>query len=396
MPKAFNRIKPEQVMLNELRSKINERKNPMYGQDRTQILYTGVVTFVDLVGLEQPLYSCRIDLDHESVVGEITMQKWFKPLMPIHFMRIPQRFERVSVIFSNLDTTVVPEAYWVSRVEEQTAGAQKVSPVDGSAMEQQYSYNNIPYQRGTAAFDQQTPPTNLYKTEPKEQLKGTPNNLKGDLSRYYKAVPGDVVALGGYNTAIRQTYNLDSAKGEMELISGYANIPNDENILTAFKNPMESTYSSRIAITTQSATDLELNQDFNLQFDDQYNLYGPGAGTFDIVEQTSSEDPTTDSFLLLQTTGHIRLISNASETPISHITLAEPLARFLTRLIDRVSELNKNFANHVHNHPMGPTIGPAVTPLFAPIDSDVISDGLASLSEIETLDDFSSSHVAAN
>jgi len=396
MPKAFNRIKPEQVMLNEIRSKVNERKNPAYGQDRTQILYTGVVTFVDLVGLEQPIYSCRIDLDHESVVGEITRQKWFKPLMPMHFMRIPQRFERVSVIFSNLDTTVVPEAYWVSRVEEQTAGPQKVIPINNTTMEKQYSYNNIPYQRGTAAFDQQTPPTNLYKTDPEKQLKGTPNNLEGDLSRYYKAVPGDVVALGGYNTAIRQTYNLDSAKGEIELISGYANIPSDENILTAFKNPMGPAYSSRIAITTQSATDLELNQDFNLQFDDQYNLYGPGAGTFDIVEQTDSEEAPTDSFLLLQTAGYIRLISNDSETPISHITLAEPLTRFLIRLINRVSELNKNFANHVHNHPMGPTIGPPVTPLFAPIDSDIVSEGLESLTEIETLNGFSSSHVAAN
>ena len=132
------------------------------------------------------------------------------------------------------------------------------------------------------------------------------------------------------------------------------------------------------------------------QFDEQFNLYGPGAGTFDIIEQTSSEEIPTDSFLLLQTAGYIRLISNDSETPISHIALAEPLTRFLIKLAKRVSELNNNFANHVHNHPMGPTIGPPVTPLFATIDSDIVSEGLASLTEIEALNELSSSHVAAN
>ena len=74
------------------------------------------------------------------------------------------------------------------------------------------------------------------------------------------------------------------------------------------------------------------------------------------------------SFLLLQTSGFIRLISNASTEPISHIVLAEPLIELLQSLIGRVREINNNFLSHGHNHPMGPTLGPPITVLFAPID----------------------------
>ncbi len=403
MGKAFNRIKSEQYLREAFREMISDKKNPIAAKGDNQLIYSGVVTFVDMIGVQQPLYSCRVDLDHDPSIPEIMNQKWFEPLTHMTLMRIPQRFERVYVMFANIKNSEGSGGYWFSRSNERTPGPQKVVPVDGSVMETKYFYDSIPYQRGTAAFDSMTPPTNLYSDDLAKQLQGTPINQEGTMPRYYKAVPGDVIQLGGYNTAIRHTYNKNSAKGEIEIISGYGSIPDGENILTTFKNPMDELYSSRIVVATKSPIDVELNQEWGFDFHKNFNLYGPGAGTLDMSpgESLTDADFTSpsvlDSFLLLQTAGYIRLISNDSSEPICHAVMAEPLIKLLTTLIDRVREINAMFLDHAHNHPMGPTIGPPVTMAFAPMDATGgIDSSLETLQKPETFDAIASNYVALN
>tara|TARA_Y100000310_G_C20683809_1_gene817683 strand:+ start:445 stop:1653 length:1209 start_codon:yes stop_codon:yes gene_type:complete len=402
MPQAFKRIKPETNLLQKMRQAISRAKDPTMEIREGQIVFTGVVTFVDLVGIKQPLYSCRVDLDGTPAVKDILDQLWFEPILPIHLIRIPERFERIYVMYSNLKLESGAAGYWLGRSNERTTGPQKVVPVDGSTMEEQYDYAGVPYQRGTAAFDSMTPPTNLYSDDKEKQLMGTPISKEGSLPRYFKAVPGDVLQLGGYNTAIRQTYNINSGKGEIELISGFKALPEDQ-LLNSFGNEMGDAFSSKIAITTKSPTDVELNQHWGLDFHKDFNLYGPGAGTLDMAPGESLADAdftapdVLDSFILLQTTGHIRLINNESSEPISHIVLAEPLIELLNNLIDRVREVNNNFLAHGHNHPMGPTLGPPITLLFAPIDlAGQIDSTLEGLQSPESWDAIASNYVAAN
>ena len=402
MPKAFKRIDPTQQMLKNIRKASNMKKSAEAMLHEEQTIYTGIVTFIDLIGIKQPLYSCRVDLDGQASNKEILDQIWFESMPSIHLLRIPERFERVYVMYSNMQLDSGAAGYWLGRANERTTGPQKVVPADGSSMEQQYSYGSVPYQRGTPAFDAMTPPTNLYSDDKAEQLKGTPISFKGTVPFYFKAVPGDVIQLGGYNTAIRHTYNQNSAKGEIELISGFKAL-STENMVTAFKNDMADVNSSRILISSKSPTDVELNQHYGLDFHENFNTYGPGAGTLDMSPGESLADADfTDpsvlrSFLLLQTSGFIRLISNASTEPISHIVLAEPLIELLQSLIGRVREINNNFLSHGHNHPMGPTLGPPITLLFAPIDvSKSVDKILEGLQSAETMGEIASDFVAAN
>ena len=107
-----------------------------------RIVYTGIVTQVDLLGSVNPLYSCRIDLDGFPRKHDIHEQEWYEPLMPINFMRIPERFEKVHVTFQN--TKELQVGYWFSRMAETTTAAQKVRAVDGSAMEDHYNFKGLP------------------------------------------------------------------------------------------------------------------------------------------------------------------------------------------------------------------------------------------------------------
>ena len=76
MPKAFKRIDPTQQMLKNIRKASNMKKSAEAMLHEGQTIYTGIVTFIDLIGIKQPLYSCRVDLDGQASNKEILDQIW--------------------------------------------------------------------------------------------------------------------------------------------------------------------------------------------------------------------------------------------------------------------------------------------------------------------------------
>jgi len=416
MPRLRDKLFPEVRLRKATQEQLEKHGNVESSEGRAW--YTGIVTYIELVGLAQPLYSVKVQLDEGlTPTTDILKHHWFEPLLPIHTMRIPERFERVFITFQNTEARRV--GYWMSRKNEHSYGSQKVRSKDGKSMQDQFSTDTVPYRMGTPFYDALTKNTmmgDLYKRK---------EGLPSDSKRWLKAFPGDVIVAGGYNSAIRQTYDPWSGKSRVQIQAGYGSMDPAKEVLDEFDNPftVESNggYHSSIHVLERSPFDLQLKLPqaeggFGIPFHKDYDTYGPGAAQnestanlFQVnADSTLQKMGALDSFIALTTYGHIRLVNvdpaahikagNVDPNPICHVTKAEPLINLLSRVVSLMSTLTNAFLAHEHMHPMGPTMGGPVSAMYMPLKgvTDTLTEGLNSLSGPQILGQIASKHVSVN
>jgi len=413
MPRLTDRLYPEVRARNKLQELVESDQFDLIGRT----WYSGIVCDVDTLGVANPLYSVKVKVDEGITTGtEILDMEWFEPLMPLHIQRVPERFERVLVTFINVMERRV--GLWASRKFEKSAGSQKVRTANGSSMQDNFTYGGIPFRVGTPTYDA------LSKNHLMGDLFERKEGLKSSRSKWLNVMPGDVVMQGGYNSAVRHTYDPWTGKSRLQLQAGYGSNDTAEEILDYWDNNWgpENTggYHSAIHILEKSPFDALCQMPhnkggFDIPFHPEFNDFGSGAATGqEIDEQKMFGDAhantylddlgALDSFVALTTYGHIRLVNidpashQGGTNPVCHVAMAEPLIPILDEIIDILGSLGNMFLNHEHMHPMGPTmLGPtskAYTPLMAKIAE--LNQRITSVSDSEKLNRIASKHVAVN
>ena len=412
MPRLSSRLFGEVNLKEKIRDLVEGQSVPT-----SRAWYSGIVTDIDTIGVMHPLYSVRVMVDEGiTPTTEIGDMEWFEPLMPLHVQRIPERFERVWVTFMNIANQRV--GFWMSRMTEKNPGSQKVASVDGSSMQDQFTYGGIPFREGTPFYDALS----------KNSLMGDLVNRKTGLlprpSKWLNVMPGDVVIQGGYNSAIRQTYDPWSGRSRVQIQAGFGSTDPASEVLDSWDNPYSPEanggYHSSIHVLEKSPFDQlclmpQSKGGFDVPFHETFNDFAAGAGTISPVsegdmfgapnaDQKLEAAGALDSFISLTTYGHIRLINidpashvNGSN-PICHVAMAEPLVPILNELISVVSSLANQFHNHEHLHPMGPTMMGPTSKTYVPLVPKAVEmkQRINGLAEASKLNEIASKHVAVN
>lgn len=297
--------------------KVSKFKDKLAGFTKTQgsdkLIYVGVVCLVDKYGGKwqklgrlTPPNTLKAYIPELDSSPELSSLDFYEPIFPSNICSPPELKEEVLILF---DSQQRNRGYWIRRVDSTSINFRTSKPLD-----LKITNNGDEYEFS----DSDEVPDN---SEP---------------APYYRKKSGDIFVEGRSNTAINQTFSIESKKGIIDIITGRdGDVDSTSNLSKIKDREFPDSKGSRIFITTKFNVDK--NEDWDLK-------QKPGFKYLNMTEQrnrTGDKNEHKDTAYIYMESEQFRFVSRTSDEKLNNVILGNNFEVWMCSLIDVLDQMTK-------------------------------------------------------